>query len=142
MKEKPSEWIRLLIKYKGICKECKREIPSGEYALWSRSSKAVKHMKCAIGRESKLLSNSIFSSTVQTIQVPCFICGRSTACEEQQPFEAHLERTSLSQICICDSCMTDPDAYENYQQQFAKKLQGIRRLKSKLSSSNSLKHVK
>jgi hypothetical protein len=38
--------------------------------------------------------------------------------------------------------MTDPDAYENYQQQFAKKLQGIRRLKSKLSSSNSLKHVK
>jgi hypothetical protein len=141
MKEKPSEWIRLLIKYKGICKECKREIPSGEYALWSRSSKAVKHMKCAIGRESKLLSNSIFSSTIQTIQVPCFICGRSTACEEQ-PFEAHLERTSLSQICICDSCMTDPDAYENYQQQFAKKLQGIRRLKSKLSSSNSLKHVK
>ena len=141
MKEKPSEWIRLLIKYKGICKECKREIPSGEYALWSRSSKAVKHMKCAIERESKLLSNSIFSSTVQTIHVPCFICGRSTACEEQ-PFEAHLERTSLSQICICDSCMIDPDAYENYQQQFAKKLQGIRRLKSKLSSSNSLKHVK
>ena|ERR687885_775709 len=141
MKEKPSEWIRLLMKYKGICKECRREIPSGEYALWSRSSKAVKHIKCAIGRESKLSSNSIFSSTVQTIQVPCFICGRSTVCEEQ-PFDAYAGRTSLSQVCICDSCMIEPDAYENYQQQFLKRLQEIRRLKSKLSSSNSLKHVK
>jgi hypothetical protein len=141
MKEKPSEWIRLLMKYKGICKECRREIPSGEYALWSRSSKAVKHIKCAIGRESKLSSNSIFSSTVQTIQVPCFICGRSTVCEEQ-PFDAYVGRTSLSQVCICDSCMIEPDAYENYQQQFLKRLQEIRRLKSKLSSSNSLKHVK
>jgi hypothetical protein len=34
----------LMVKYKGKCKECGKEISFGEYALWSKASKTIKHI--------------------------------------------------------------------------------------------------
>jgi hypothetical protein len=41
-----NDWIRLLVKYKGTCSACGKEISAGQYALWSKSSKAIKHSEC------------------------------------------------------------------------------------------------
>jgi hypothetical protein len=126
MKEKPSDWIRLLIKYKGKCNECGNEISSGEYALWSRASKAIKHIKCETQEESAKKRSSL---SIQPLQLECFICGRNTRCNECG-FEGDYDRTIVSQAFICNECLIDHNAYENYQQQFIKKLQTIARLKS------------
>ena len=41
-----NDWIRLLVKYKGNCSSCGKEISAGQYALWSKNSKAIKHSEC------------------------------------------------------------------------------------------------
>jgi hypothetical protein len=41
-----NDWIRLLVKYKGKCSSCGKEISAGQYALWSKNSKAIKHSEC------------------------------------------------------------------------------------------------
>ena len=41
-----SDWIKLLVKFKGKCIECQKQISAGEYALWSKSSKKIKHLEC------------------------------------------------------------------------------------------------
>jgi hypothetical protein len=41
-----NDWVRLLVKYKGMCSTCGKEISSGQHALWSKSSKAIKHIEC------------------------------------------------------------------------------------------------
>ena len=39
------EWIKLLVKFKGKCQSCDNPISPGEYALWSKSSKKIKHLE-------------------------------------------------------------------------------------------------
>lgn len=105
-------WIKLLVKYKGKCAVCGKEIPQGEYALWSRTSKAIKHVKCeALEQEDK---------PAETMELKCFICGRNAGCAECS-LEPDCNRAMVSQACICDQCMADPKAYENYQQAFLAK---------------------
>ena len=36
--------IKLLVKFKGKCQSCKNPISTGEYALWSKSTKQIKHL--------------------------------------------------------------------------------------------------
>lgn len=110
-----SDWIKLLVKFKGKCAECGKEIPAGEYAIWSKSSKAIKHEKCGAQTPEK--------KTAKPATVPeldCFICGRPAGCAECG-FEADCDRLAVSQACICSPCMEDRQAYQNYQQAFAEK---------------------
>ena len=48
MNQRPSDWIMLMVKYKGKCKECGKENSFGEYALWSKASKTIKHIRDVI----------------------------------------------------------------------------------------------
>jgi hypothetical protein len=41
----PNDWLEITIKFRGKCCECGKEITSGQ-ALWSKSTKAVKHLNC------------------------------------------------------------------------------------------------
>jgi hypothetical protein len=118
-------WIRLLVKYKGKCAVCGKEIPQGEYALWSRASKAIKHVQCpepaaaavpAGGKEEQ----TAVASTVLVQELKCFICGASAGCPSCS-FEQDCNRSVVSQACVCDRCMADKDAYENYQKAFLEK---------------------
>jgi hypothetical protein len=115
MSEK-GDWIRLLVKYMGKCAECGKEIPQGDYALWSKSSKVIKHVKC----------DTPASKPVAMPELDCFVCGRLAGCAECG-FEADCDRMAVSQVCICNQCLQDKDAYQNYQQAFLAKMQKLAR---------------
>jgi hypothetical protein len=109
-----SDWIRLLVKFKGKCAECGKEIPAGEYALWSKNNKAIKHEKCEVQNAEK-------KEELQAVpELDCFICGRPAGCAECG-FEADCDRQAVSQACICSQCLEDKNAYANYQQAFVEK---------------------
>lgn len=112
-------WIRLLVKYKGKCSVCGKEIPQGEYALWSRSSKAIKHIAC----ETKQQGDEMRQENEEVFQLKCFVCGKNAECATCS-LEADCNRVLVSQACICESCFSKPDAYERYQQAFLSKIAG------------------
>lgn len=99
-------WIKLLVKFKGKCSVCGKEIPAGEYALWSKASKAIKHVKCETVQEA--------APAVKELK--CFICGKDAGCATCG-FEADCDRSAVSQACICEECL-DKNGYSNYQQAF------------------------
>jgi hypothetical protein len=41
-----NDWINLTVKFSSSCKSCGKKISKGELALWSRSSKSIKHVEC------------------------------------------------------------------------------------------------
>ena len=115
MSEK-DDWIRLLVKYKGKCAQCGKEIPQGEHALWSRTSKAIKHIKC--DSENALQEKK----DEQVLVLECYVCGKSAACTECG-FGSDCNRALVSQACICNKCLSEKDAYRNYQEAFLAKMQ-------------------
>jgi hypothetical protein len=117
MSEK-GDWIRLLVKYRGRCTQCGKEIPQGEYALWSRTSKAIKHVKC----EAEKPSVGIVQPPV--VELECFVCGKSAGCAECG-FESDCNRALVSQACICNQCLSEKEAYVEYQQAFLAKMRRI-----------------
>lgn len=120
-------WIKLLVKYKGKCAACGKEIPQGEYALWSRASKAIKHVKCEAGtaapqqKEEKEWEQQVPEE--QTMELKCFVCGKGAGCATCS-LEADCNRAMVSQACICESCLSGPDAYGSYQKAFLAKTAG------------------
>jgi hypothetical protein len=118
------DWIRLLVKYKGKCADCGKEIPAGEYALWSRSSKAIKHMMC----ETEAPQSGATKPAPPVMELDCFICGKPAGCAECS-FEADCNRAVVSQACICSRCMEDRDAYQNYQHAFLEKARKVAKVK-------------
>ncbi|MEP0824941.1 MAG: hypothetical protein HRF40_05595 [Nitrososphaera sp.] len=129
-----SDWIRLMVKFKGKCVGCGKEIQPGEYALWSKSSKAIKHEKCEAAQEEgkkegeKKGEKQLQQQQQQVPELECFICGRSAGCAECG-FEADCDRQTVSQACICNQCLEDRQAYANYQQAFIEK---ARKVKAKI----------
>jgi hypothetical protein len=113
-------WIRLLVKYKGKCSECGKEIPAGEYALWSRASKAIKHVKC----EAQTPEKAEKKQQEKVPELDCFVCGKPAGCIECG-FEADCNRVLVSQACMCNQCASDREAYQNYQEAFRAKMQKI-----------------
>jgi hypothetical protein len=117
-----SDWIRLPVKFKGKCAECGSEIPAGEYALWSKAGKAIKHVKCeAVSAEKKE-----FKPEVQ--QLDCFVCGKPAGCAECG-FESDCDRQTVSQTCICSQCLEDKQAFANYQMAFVEKARRVAKVK-------------
>ena len=119
-----SDWIRLLVKFKGKCAECGKEIPAGEYALWSKSSKAIKHIKCESPAPEKKKEEE--KKRPEVPELNCFICGRPAGCAECG-FEVDCDRQAVSQACICSQCLEDKNAFENYQQAFIEKVRRVAR---------------
>lgn len=115
-----SDWIRLLVKYKGKCAQCDKEIPAGEYALWSRASKAIKHVKCESSEKKEKMP--------EVLVLDCFVCGKSAGCAECG-FKADCDRHVVSQACICSQCLEDQHAYQNYQKAFIEKARKVAKVK-------------
>jgi hypothetical protein len=61
-------------------------------------------------------------------EVDCFICGGPIAYTDCE-FEADYDRQAISQACICNSCLEDKNAYENYQQAFLRKAHKVAKVK-------------
>lgn len=115
-------WIRLLVRYKGKCAHCSKEIEQGEYALWSRAEKSIKHEKCEASQTTAADKEG------PTDELDCFVCGKSAGCGECG-FESDCNRSVVSQACICSSCMADASAYSNYRQAFLDKMRKVAKVK-------------
>jgi hypothetical protein len=40
------DWIKISIKFSGVCLQCKKRLNSGEYGYWSKGSKSILHETC------------------------------------------------------------------------------------------------
>jgi hypothetical protein len=128
-----NDWIRLLVKYKGKCSACGKEISAGEYALWSKTSKAIKHTECkappqAITEKRRQDKNRQYKTAA--VNVYCFICGVRVS-DDNSGFEEEDDygRQTISQAYICSRCLKDKNAYQNYQHAFLEKIQRVAKVK-------------
>ncbi len=119
-----SDWIPLVVKFKGKCAECGKEIPQGERALWSKSSKAIKHIKCESPVLEKKEEEKKKKKTPEVPELNCFICGRPAGCAECG-FGTDCDRQAVSQACICNRCLEDKNAFANYQQAFVERARRV-----------------
>ncbi len=133
-----SDWIRLLVKYKGKCSACGKEISAGEYALWSKSSKAIKHNECKTPAkaitEKRGRDKNKQHKTAAAGKVYCFICSMPVVAVDNSGFEEEdddddYDRQTISQASICNRCLEDKNAYQNYQHAFLEKIQRVAKVK-------------
>jgi DNA-directed RNA polymerase subunit N (RpoN/RPB10) len=128
-----NDWIRLLVKYKGKCSACGKEISAGQYALWSKSSKVIKHSECKTPQSATTEKRRADKNKQQPMiaEVDCFICGRLVAqndsrFEEVEDYGKH----AISLASICNECLEDKNAYQNYQHAFIEKVHKVAKVKT------------
>jgi hypothetical protein len=128
-----NDWIRLLVKYKGKCSACGKEISAGQYALWSKSSKAIKHSECKAPQPATTTEKIDPDTNRQqptAAEVDCFICGRPVAGNNFRIEAADdYGRQAISQASICNRCLEDKNAYQNYQHAFLEKVHKVAKVK-------------
>jgi hypothetical protein len=115
-----NDWINLVVKYDSNCKKCGKSIAKGEHAVWSRASKAIKHVDC----HSSDLESLTSPDAIHNLQLKCIICKKPAGCPECE-FEQDCDRTRVSQLCICEKCYKDPDALENYYREISAMLPNL-----------------
>ena len=117
-----NDWIRLLVKYKGKCSACGKEISAGQYALWSKSSKTIKHSECNASQNTTTEKRQVDTDRQPSVpaKVNCFICGRPVARNDLGFMEAddNYDRQTISQASICNECLDNKNSYQNYQHAF------------------------
>jgi hypothetical protein len=128
-----NDWIRLLVKYKGKCSTCGKEISAGQYALWSKSSKAIRHNECTVPQPlsttEKRDPDTNRHKPTTAAEVDCFICGRRVAGINWE-FEVNdYGRQAISQASICNRCLEDKNAYQNYQRAFLEKVHRVAKVR-------------
>jgi DNA-directed RNA polymerase subunit N (RpoN/RPB10) len=129
-----NDWIRLLVKYKGTCSACGKEISAGQYALWSKSSKAIKHSECKASQqpattEKRGPDTKRQQTTAAAAEVDCFICGRPVAANNSGFEAGDYGRRAIFQASICNTCLEDKNAYQNYQDAFLEKVHRVAKVK-------------
>lgn len=122
-----SEWIKLLVKFKGKCQICEKQIVAGEYALWSKSSKKIKHFDCKNNNSNKIKNESIEKNS--GIILHCLLCGTAVQTIFADDFFLNRESQKDS-IFLCRSCLENPSSYLKYQEIQEEKIKKIVKLKS------------
>ena len=137
----PIDWLAITIKFRGKCIECNKEIRAGQQALWSKSTKAIKHLDC-LHRSSDEITSSKDGEEPPThkqkkqsiapeqkrfpqakLPKKCFICGRDkTGGNEYDSDDYPIYREVESQSYICQSCLQREDAFQAYQHAFLQKI--------------------
>ncbi len=95
-------WIKISMKFDGICIVCKEKIKVNEIGLWSKGL-GVKHEKCA-----------------EISELNCIICGGNAGCLTCE-FQDDCDRSLVSQLCICKKCEQKPSTFDLYQKSVKKK---------------------
>src|SRR5918993_706899 len=120
------EWIKLLVKFKGKCQICEKQILAGQYALWSKSSKKIKHLDCKNNNNNKVKNEPIEKDS--GIILHCSLCG--TAVQIIYPNDFFLDHESQKDsIFLCKSCLENPLSYLKYQEIINEKIKKIVKLK-------------
>jgi hypothetical protein len=117
----PADWFPITIKFRGKCIECGKDVISGEQALWSKSTKAIKHLDCSITCSEQVTRNK--QRFLQTTLPKCFICGNEkTRVDEYDSDDYDDYGGERSQSYICTSCLRREDAFQAYQNAFLQKI--------------------
>ena len=122
------EWIKLLVKFKGKCQNCDNPISPGEYALWSKSSKKIKHLECKTNNNNKIAKEQ--SKQYSVLHLECFLCNtvEDIAIYLFKDFLYH--ESQKDSIFLCRSCLENPNSYLRYQEIMYEKVKKIAKLKS------------
>ncbi len=123
-----SDWIKLLVKFKGKCQKCDNPISSGEYALWSKSSKKIKHLNCKINNNNKMVTEQV--EKYSGLQLRCFLCNTVDEISIHLLNEFLYHEGQESSIFLCKSCLENPKSYLRYQEIMYEKVKKIAKLKS------------
>ncbi|HET8793548.1 MAG TPA: hypothetical protein VFM31_07125 [Nitrososphaeraceae archaeon] len=119
-----SDWIKLLVKFKGKCIECQKQISAGEYALWSKSSKKIKHLEC--NTNNKNINIKSIEKTPETV-LCCSLCDK--AVENLSSDYLLNDSNQRESIAICETCLENPNSYLKYQEIIHQKIKKIVKLK-------------
>jgi hypothetical protein len=138
-----NDWVKISIKFSGLCLNCKKKIDSGEYGYWSRLSRSVLHQSCydSLFLPQRLPSSSPSPSSSSSLsstpreahsdsivkkrdrKTKCFICSG------QVDFDNELMKSlsglcekydSNSDIIYCNRCLDgfNNDVYAEYKRRF------------------------
>ncbi|HSF01294.1 MAG TPA: hypothetical protein VLA48_10425 [Nitrososphaeraceae archaeon] len=123
-----SEWIKLLVKFKGKCQLCEKQISAGDYALWSKSSKKIKHLDCNNNNNNKVKKET--DERDIGLNLRCFLCGNTVQNISPDDFDFLNRRSQKDFIFLCKSCLENPKSYLKYQDIIYEKIKKIVKLKS------------
>jgi hypothetical protein len=121
------DWIKLLVKFKGRCQCCENSISPGEYALWSKSSKQIKHLDCNINDNKKSVKEK--GENYSQLQLQCFLCKTVENIPISLLLEYINEESQENSIFLCKSCLENPRSYLRYNERMYEKVKKIAKLK-------------
>jgi hypothetical protein len=122
------DWIKLLVKFKGKCQSCKKPISTGEYALWSKSTKQIKHLDCKINKNNDTANEQV--EKYSGLQLQCFLCKSVNNISISLVNEFLYDGTQGNSIFLCKSCLENPTSYLSYNEIMYEKIKKIAKLKS------------
>ena len=122
------EWIKLLVKFKGKCQSCDKPISPGEYALWSKSSKKIKHLECKTDNNNKIAKEQ--AEQYSGLQLQCFLCNTVEHISIYLFNDFLYHESQKDSIFLCRSCLENPNSYLRYQEIMYEKVKKIAKLKS------------
>ena len=122
------DWIKLLVKFKGKCQSCKNPISPGEYALWSKSSKQIKHLDCKINNNNDTAKEQV--EKYSGLQLQCFLCKIVNNISISLLNEFLYHESQENSIFLCKSCLENPTSYLRYNEIMYEKVKKIAKLKS------------
>src|SRR5919106_3210187 len=121
------DWIKLLVKFKGKCQSCNNPISPGEYALWSKSSKQIKHLNCKINNNNETPKKPEEKSL--GLQLECFLCKTIDNIDIYLLKEFLYNEGQENPVFICKLCLENPISYLRYQEIMYEKVKKIAKLK-------------
>jgi hypothetical protein len=122
------DWIKLLVKFKGKCQSCKKPISTGEYALWSKSTKQIKHLDCKINKNNDTANEQV--EKYSGLQLQCFLCKSVNSISISLVNEFLYDGSQENSIFLCKSCLENPTSYLSYNEIMYEKIKKIAKLKS------------
>lgn len=122
------DWIKLLVKFKGKCQSCKKPISTGEYALWSKSTKQIKHLDCKINKNNDTADEQV--EKYSGLQLQCFLCKSVNNISISLVNEFLYDGSQENSIFLCKSCLENPTSYLSYNEIMYEKIKKIAKLKS------------
>lgn len=122
------DWIKLLVKFKGKCQNCKNPISTGEYALWSKSTKQIKHLDCMIKNNNDTANEQV--EKYSGLQLQCFLCKSVNNISISLLNEYLYHESQENSIFLCKSCLENPASYLSYNEIMNEKIKKIAKLKS------------
>ncbi|TVP39611.1 hypothetical protein [Candidatus Nitrosocosmicus arcticus] len=141
------DWIKMNMRFPGLCLICKQRVNSAEVGYWSRTAKSIIHQDCynLSGLYAKKNQNSFKNKTIQSqkngdsllaefitdreSKEKCFICSKEINFQDDLIMTLlKLERNiSTLDTLFCSTCLSCSDLhiFEEYKHAFSNKIKSL-----------------